>query len=375
MDTETVRGSYRAFTEAFPGVLVHYAMKCNSDPLVLSTLVACGSGFELASLGELRLLTSLGLALDPDRLIHGSAVKPADHIRAMAQYGVRRFACDSTTELRRIATNAPGSSVYMRCAVDDSSSVFHMSNKFGAPLDEIVDLATQADRLGLCFEGLSFNVGSQASTEDSWFRAIQSLAGLFKRLASAGLPVRLLNLGGGYPVNSVDDSRPLLSAIAAAVRRGLDSLPYIPDDLIAEPGRALAARSTTLRTTVIARVPHGDVMWLFLDAGAYNALFEALRFQGSTRYRIEPEVPSTGPRARFHLAGPTGDGLDIIGEGVELPAGVAEGDRLIVRDAGAYTHAVASPFNGFPLPPILPARRGAGTEIQPALSEAVSYAL
>ena len=105
-------------------------MKCNSAPEVLQTAAAAGAGFEIASLGELRMLQDVGV--DPAEVLYSNTVKPAAHIAGAAEAGLWRFAVDSEGELEKIARVAPGSAVYVRVRVDDSSSVFPLSRKFGA---------------------------------------------------------------------------------------------------------------------------------------------------------------------------------------------------------------------------------------------------
>ena len=107
-----------------------YAIKCNSTPDMLMTACEAGIDFEVASLGELQMLQAHGV--NPANVLYSNTVKPAGHIRQSAAAGLWRFAFDSEGELQKIAANAPGSAVYIRVRVDDSSSVFPLSRKFGA---------------------------------------------------------------------------------------------------------------------------------------------------------------------------------------------------------------------------------------------------
>jgi ornithine decarboxylase len=131
-----------------------------------------------------------------------------------------------------------------------------------------------------------------------------------------------------------------------------------------EPGRALVARCAALHVSVIARLQRRGVEWLFLDAGAYSALFEALACQGKTQYRVRTGAPAAGDLRSFALAGPTGDGLDVIAHAVLLPERIAIGDELVIEDVGAYSMTMASDFNGFAVPPLRQRR--------PALSRTIS---
>ena len=52
----------------------------------------------------------------------------------------------------------------------------------------------------------------------------------------------------------------------------------------------------------------------------------------------------------WNVAGPTCDSIDVVMRDEPLPSDLQEGDYLYLRNAGAYTTAYASNFNGFPLP-------------------------
>jgi ornithine decarboxylase len=124
--------------------------------------------------------------------------------------------------------------------------------------------------------------------------------------------------------------------------------------LIMEPGRGIVATSSVLVSEIVARSNRANKPWLCLDAGIYNALYEAMIHQGVTAYPVHLANPPTEPveTSMFTLAGPTGDSLDVIARDVELPSYIDVGDRLIFENAGAYTLAMASRFNGFPAPPL-----------------------
>ncbi len=106
-------------------------MKCNSSEEVLRTLAAYGSGFEVASLGELRMLQD-----DRGRPGRGALQQPDQAAGSTSprryKAGLWRFSFDSEGELHKLAQHAPGSAVYIRLRVDDSTSIFPLSRKFGA---------------------------------------------------------------------------------------------------------------------------------------------------------------------------------------------------------------------------------------------------
>lgn len=207
-DRQALRRSYREFRRLFPNASVYYAMKANSHPDVLRTLADEGCCFEAASVHELHLLGELAIA--PDRILYGSAVKPASHIAEFAGYGVRHFAADSAAELEKLVAIVPGAYVFVRAKVDDADSQFAFSEKFGAELIDIVPLFLRATHLKLRPVGISFHVGSQSRNPRSWAEAIRGLRSVLSDLADHGIRLEDLNLGGGFPCAYVPgECRPL----------------------------------------------------------------------------------------------------------------------------------------------------------------------
>lgn len=346
-----LHGRLEEFRQRFPGATVHYALKANAETAIVRMLVDAGVSFEAASRYELELLEDAGVCAG--RILYGTSVKPAHHIRAFAAYGVNRFVCDHASELEKIAANAPGARTCVRLVVNDRGSVFKFSEKFGTDRVTAARLLRQAREIGLHPYGVSFHVGSQARNAGAWAAGVREVALLMRELDAEGIRIEALNLGGGFPCQYAStEFVPTLAEIAERTFAEIDRLPYRPQ-LLLEPGRGLVAEAGVLVASVIARIPRGEHTWLFLDAGVYNGLFEAMAYQGSTRYPVESiRLSNASGEALFALAGPTGDAPDVITREALLPADTDVGDRLIVRNAGAYSLSVTSRFNGFPKPPV-----------------------
>lgn len=346
---QALRDRYKDFETCFPGADIYYAMKADAERELLETLSEAGSGFEAASLYELRMLKDI--KVHPDKILYGTSIKPVSHIREFHEYGVTRFAFDSMQELDKIAAIAPEARVYVRVSVNDTGSIYRFSEKFGTVHENIVPLLAHARDIGLQHYGISFHVGSQASNMDAWAHAIRGLIPVLKHLKELGLDIEILNIGGGYPSFYASNEENLaLEEIADTVHEAMAELPYQPR-LVLEPGRAMVAESAVLVASVIARVERIEHTWLFLDAGVYNGLFESLAYQGSIRYRTSSlKEPGSAGEAVFALAGPTGDSWDVVSRETHLPADIAPGDKLIFHTVGAYNQVMVGKFNGFPKP-------------------------
>ena len=349
-DTRLVAQRLTGFEAALPGVRPFYALKCNSEPEILRTVATYGAGFEIASLGELRMLQDIGV--DPSEVLYSNTVKPAAHVRAAYEAGVWRFAIDSEGELEKIARCAPGSAVYVRVRVDDSGAVFPLSRKFGAESHHARALLLQARHLGLTPYGLTFHVGSQCTCTSAWVQALSSMGRLMRQLARDGLQLEMLDVGGGFPAR-YGEPAPTIGEIGAVVTRALDEmLPYRPALIAAEPGRHLVAETAVMVAEVLGREVRAGEDWLYLDVGAYNGLLETQQTVGQWRFPLWSSRQDHGAveHVPFTLTGPSCDSSDTMIYGALLPVTMSEGDRVYVGSAGAYTLSYASHFNGFPPP-------------------------
>jgi ornithine decarboxylase len=349
-DLDAVADRYLRFTKELPGVDVHYAMKCNPSEEVLRTLAAYGSGFEIASLGELRMLQAIGV--DPAEVLYSNPIKPPAHIVEAHRAGLWRFSFDGEGELRKLARYAPGSAVYVRLGVDDSTSTFPLSRKFGADEHEAHALLLLARELGLRPYGVTFHVGSQCGSTAAWRQAVASAGRLMRALLADGVRLEMLDVGGGFPAR-YGDRVPSLADIAGTLQPALtELLPYRPPVLAAEPGRHLVAESAVLVAGVLGREVRGHEQWVYLDVGAYNGLMETQQTANRWRYPLWTSRADhvDVPHEAFTVTGPSCDSSDTMFLGVALPSTIEVGDHVYIGSTGAYTLSYASAFNGFPPP-------------------------
>jgi ornithine decarboxylase len=340
----------KAYKEFLPeNTEICYAMKSNSESEVLETLNELGCSFEVASTHELDLLKTIHVS--PERILYGTSVKPARMIGEFFEYGVQRYAFDSEQELNKIAKNAPGSKVYARILAEDKAdSVFTMSEKFGIEPNGAVGLLARAKELGLQPYGVSFNVGSQARNYDAWANALLDVCTVLENLSELNIQLTAVNLGGGFPFSYQDnDGIPDIKTIGGSIREAVARLPY-PVQILAEPGRGLVANAYDLIVEVFEKNKRPNGHWLYVDAGTYNALLEAMAYQGAIKYRVSPLKESAAPHESYILTGPTGDSLDVISNDVMLPNDISVGDKLVIHDTGAYSFPLITSFNGFPAP-------------------------
>ena len=343
IDSAIVRTKARRFIAAMPRVRPHYALKANPDPRVARVLIEEGCGFEIASTAELDLLLDLGVPAS--EIYYSNPIKARDRIEYAAARGVEWFVIDAVEELRKIHSIKPHAKQYLRIDTPNVGADWPLAGKFGAHAGDIAPIIAAARALGVDLAGVSFHVGSQCRSAHNWRVAIEQARGVFDLMEAAGLAPRLLNIGGGFPVRHVKPI-PSIEVIGAIVNRSLEAFgPQVR--VMAEPGRYLVSDAGYLVCRVIGTATRSGTRWMTWDAGRFGGIIETSE---GLFYQIRTD--RNGPPAKWTVAGPTCDSVDVVLRDQELPEDLREGDYIYIRNAGAYTTAYASTFNGFPLPEV-----------------------
>lgn len=346
-DIDRLLENFRLLSGSLGEMEIFYPVKCNDHRGILELLRDWGSGFEAASWGEIRKLLEIGV--EPQRIIFGAPVKVEEHISLAYREGIDLFAYDSYMEIAKLAAAAPGCRVYLRLAVPDhNASVFPLAKKFGASPREAVALLGAAEAAGLRPEGLSFHVGSQCLDPSVWWLAVAAAAWVWNRARAAGMDLRLLNMGGGIPVSYSYDvlgKEVFLGSLNLAVRGHFHRRPR----LIIEPGRSLVGDAAVMVASVIGKACRDGREWLYLDAGTYHGLVEAVQERERFSYLVYSQ--GRGPLRKYFLGGPTCDAGDVVARDVVLPE-LHCGDRVYIMSAGAYTNVCSTTFNGFEPPEV-----------------------
>ena len=331
----------RFFTEKFPGRSL-YAVKANPSPDLLLHLWEGGvTHYDVASIAEVRLVRS---TLPEATLCFMHPVKAEEAItEAYFTHGVRTFSLDSQEELDKIvrATNgATDLTLCVRLRVSSDHSKLSLASKFGVDLADAAPLlmATRqvADALGICF-----HVGSQAMSPQAYSDA---MARVRAAIVSAAVTVDVIDVGGGFPSVYPGMEPAPLERYFRTIHEAFESLPVsYSAELWCEPGRALSAEYASVLVRVERR--RGDE--LYINDGAYGALFDAAHIGWRFPVALLREPESHAKTIGFSFYGPTCDDMDRMAGPFELPADVQPGDYLEIGMLGAYGSAMRTAFNGF----------------------------
>jgi len=343
-----IEAQYRAYADALEGMphLVCFAVKANSNLGVLNVLARLGAGFDIVSRGELERVLAAGG--EPGRIVFSGVGKTRDDMRRALEVGVHCFNVESTDELERLQQVAAElgmkAPVSLRVNPDvDAGTHPYIStglkeNKFGIDIDSAEAVYARAAELpNLEVVGVDCHIGSQLTSLPPFLDALDSLLALIDRLATRGIQIRHLDLGGGLGVRYRDEQPPLAGDYIQAVRQRIEGRGLA---LVFEPGRSIVANAGLLLTRVeyLKHTAHKD--FAIVDA-AMNDLIRPALYQAWMN--VVAVQPHEGDTRRYDIVGPICETGDFLAKDRELA--LAEGDLLAVCSAGAYGFVMSSNYN------------------------------
>lgn len=339
LSLKQIEANYMCLKTYMPRARVFYAIKANPHPEILKTMIKLGSSFDVASDGEIRTLHDMGV--EGESLIYANPVKTTGGLQACRECGVSKMTFDSASEIEKIRAICPDATVLLRLRIDNSSAHVDLNKKFGAAREHALDLMLKAKEAGLDMAGIAFHVGSQTVSADPYLHGLDIARELFEEAAAAGLKLRILDIGGGFPIPEPKVRFNLPEMLKQINARLDEDFPGI--DVWAEPGRYICGTAVNLITSVIGVNERGGQPWYFLDEGLYGTfsgvIFDQWDFKLISFKEGEERVAAT-------FAGPSCDSLDIMFRG-KMTVPLEVGDLLLVPSCGAYTSASATTFNGF----------------------------
>ena len=350
IDHEELRKNYRQFRKYLPRVQVDFAVKANSDPAIVRTLFKEGSSFDVASMPEFMIVHENIKHLPAkkrqewiwDKIIYANPTKPADTLEKLNQYKPL-VTFDSFEEIRKIKQHAPNAGLALRLQVPNTGAMVELSSKFGAAPGEAVDMILAADKAGLTVEGISFHVGSQTTNFENYVQALNLTASVFKEAKDRGYTkMNLIDIGGGFPA-PYDASVKPFKELAKVINTEIDRL--FPKDIqiLAEPGRFLVASAGYAVSKVIGKAVRDGKMCYYINDGVYHT-YSGVIFD-HCKYPVK--AFKQGPTQICSVFGPTCDALDVVSMAENLPD-LERDDFVYSVNIGAYSHASATFFNGFP---------------------------
>ena len=349
---DTLERNYLQYAQALEGDnhLVCYAIKSNSNLAVLNVLARLGAGFDIVSVGELERVIAAGG--DPAKVVFSGVGKQAHEMRRALEVGVHCFNIESEAEMELLqevaADMGKQAPVSLRINPDvDAGTHPYIStglkeNKFGIGIKQAPAAYQRAHELpNLNVVGVDCHIGSQLTEINPYLDAIDRLLALIDELASLGITIKHLDLGGGLGINYADEEPTPIPEFIQRIQTHIGDRDL---DLVFEPGRSISGNAGVMLTQVEYLKNNEDKHFAIVD-GAMNDLIRPSLY-GAWQDIIPADLTLERETQEFDIVGPICESGDFLGKNRNLA--IAAGDLLAVCSAGAYGFGMASNYNSRP---------------------------
>lgn len=330
---------------------VHYAVKANANPILLTEIKNAGLGVDCVSGWEVQRAIENGFA--PEKIVFAGVGKTDKEINYALENDIFCFNVESLPELEVISELAAKKGKVAKVAIRVNPNIDAHThkyittglneNKFGITLDMLDGVIDHAMELeNVTFVGIHFHIGSQLTDMSPYSMLCDTINDLLIHFEERGIKLSIVNVGGGLGIDYVDPDEHEVADFAdffgifkkrLQLREG--------QQLHFELGRSIVAQCGALITRVTYVKEGKAKKFAIVDAGMSDLIRPALY---QAHHKIQNISNVSGDCEKYDVVGPICESSDCFGEDELLPS-VKRGDLLVIRSAGAYGEIMASRYN------------------------------
>lgn len=342
-------------TSKYDNYTVHYAVKANANPKLLTIIRENGLGVDCVSGGEIR--ASIQAGFPASKIVFAGVGKSDWEINLGLDHDIFCFNVESIPELEVINELAAAKNKVASIAFRINPNVgahTHANittglkeNKFGInleDLDKVLDITATLPNVKLI--GIHFHIGSQILDMGDFIGLCNRVNEIQEQLYKRRIILDHINVGGGLGIDYEHPNRqpiPDFATYFATFHKHLKLQPH--QQLHFELGRSIVGQCGSLISKVIYVKQGANKQFAILDAGMTDLIRPALY---QAYHKIE-NITSEEPVEKYDVVGPICESSDVFGKAVDLNK-TKRGDMLALRSAGAYGEIMASGYNCRSLP-------------------------
>lgn len=329
---------------------LHYALKANSNPVILSLISRSGYGADCVSGNEIRAALQNGF--HPGHIMFSGVGKSDDEIRLALQQKIQSINVESRQEMEVIndLAGAMGltADISLRIIPNVDARTHRYittgleENKFGIlpwEFDKVLDKLKKLENLRLI--GLHFHIGSQITDLDIFKSLCHRVNEINAWFISNRVFVEIINVGGGLGIDYGDPDKYRIPDFSSYFRVFKNFIELQGNQqLHFEPGRAIVGQCGSLITRALFVKKGVNTRFAIVDAGMNDLIRPALY---QSYHKIENLTSNEKPE-KYDVVGPICESSDCFGKAISLPK-TSRNDLLAIRSTGAYGQTMASQYN------------------------------
>jgi diaminopimelate decarboxylase len=332
------------------GFHIHYALKANYDPRILSGIREAGFGVDCVSLNEVQYALAGGF--EPSTIVFAGVGKSDLEIEEALLSGILCLNIESVEELEvvgmiaaRLQVKAP---VVLRVNPDLPAMTHpHITtglkvNKFGIAVARLQEALVRCkNQPWLNFLGLHFHIGSQISSQQPFEALCQAANRIWHDFDISGHGATMINLGGGLGIDYLDPVNNPIPDFEGFFKLFHDKLD-LPGEISRhfELGRSLTGQCGALVTRVLYVKKGAGKRHVIVDAGMTELIRPALY---GAIHLIE-NITTIDGAEMYDVVGPICESSDCFGKDIILPY-TFRGDLLKIYSCGAYAESMSMNYN------------------------------
>ena len=334
---------------------IHYAVKANANPYILSLIREYGLGADCVSGGEIQ--AALNAGFPAGKIVFAGVGKADWEITLGLEHEIFCYNAESIPELEVINELAKSKGKCAQVALRinpevDAHTHRHITtgtkeDKFGInrnQLDKVLDKLNTLDAIRLI--GIHFHIGSQITDLKPFQKLCKRTVEIQEQLAGRGVKIEHINFGGGMGIDYENPDQNLIPDFKTYFELFHDLFPAEPHQQIHfEPGRSIIGQCGSLISKVLYVKEGSFKKFVVLDAGFTELIRPALY---DAHHKIE-NLSSEAPEETYDVVGPICESSDCFAKAIRLN-NTERGDLIALRSAGAYGEIMASQYNCRKLP-------------------------
>ena len=342
---------YNELDEAFKSIKhrIYFASKANFNLSVIKTFYGLGSGVDVNSIGEFYRAIKAGV--DPKDMLLTGVGKTDEEIKLGLEKGVLVIKAESLEEVYVINSIAAELGIMAPVAIrvnPDVDAQTHpyistglAENKFGIDTAYAYDMFVECSKLSnINLIGIDMHIGSQITTIEPFVEAVIKMAGLYKKVQSAGIPLKHFDIGGGIGVLYNNESPFTPKELADKL---IPIFMQLDAEIMFEPGRFLTANGGVLLSDVLYTKTNSLGKNFVVVNSAMTELLRPSLYQ--SYHHVQPIEQIDNVDFKTDIVGPVCETGDYIAKEREITM-VSRGDTLAIMSAGAYGMVMSSNYNG-----------------------------
>lgn len=312
---------------------VYYPVKANDDPIIISIVRDYNCCFEADSIEHIELLIK-EFQVNPQRILYSYLVRKKSDIIQAKLMGIEYFVVDSIDEYEKILSISSDANIIIRLNVLQmlKKDILPAHNKWGLDQKKAQEILRGKNKEYSNVKGMSFYIAAEAEYKDCFENVLNTIGTNFR-----GLNVGILNIGGGISVEHLEEIKDVLEKAQYSIGA---------KKIFIEPGRYLLNPCIDLIVSVVAIKEVNHNRLIFIDAGIYYGLIDGV-VKNKKYDIIDGKSTEKSQLTKTFICGSSSDISDCFGS-YNLRKDLEVGDKLIIRECGAYSSVMQTYFYAKP---------------------------